>query len=102
MYFLNSRNIIWKLDFIIYSSFEKDNISVIAFKKLKIDNENYCEFGNDFISGVGTFIYKESIGAIALKQIYNDFSGDLLEIRKNLIGNYLFALKKSAKSLCFL
>ena len=32
-----------------YSSFEKDNISVIAFKKLKIDNENYCEFGNDFI-----------------------------------------------------
>ncbi|BDF55662.1 MULTISPECIES: hypothetical protein [Butyricimonas] len=84
-----------------YSSFEKDNISVIAFKKLKIDNENYCEFGNDFISGVGTFIYKESIGAIALKQIYNDFSGDLLEIRKNLIGNYLFALKKSEKVYVF-
>lgn len=84
-----------------YSSFEKDNISVIAFKKLKIDNENYCEFGNDFISGVGTFVYKESIGAVALKQIYNDFSGDLLEIRKNLIGNYLLALKKSEKVYVF-
>lgn len=53
------------------------------------------------MSGVGTFIYKESIGAIALKQIYNDFSGDLLEIRKNLIGNYLFALKSLKKFMFF-
>jgi len=85
-----------KAGFKKFSEFYQSEFNLVAFNKLKIDNENFIKFVNDdFVAIAGTLIYKEKIGKPALYNIYNDFTGEIQKIRKNTIGNYLVIIKKS-------
>ena len=69
-------------------------ICYTSFYKLSCKNFNFYAIGNDFISVVGTFIYKGKHGQEALIAIYDDFSANINSIRDNVIGNCAFIIKK--------
>lgn len=69
-------------------------INYISFYKLSCKNCNFYAIGNDFISVVGTFIYKGKHGQEALLAIYEDFSANINAIRDKVIGNCAFIIKK--------
>lgn len=71
-------------------------ISYRSFYKLSCKNFNFYAIGNDFISVVGTFIYKGKHGQEALIAIYDDFSANINSIRDNVIGNCAFIIKKGS------
>lgn len=71
-------------------------ISYRSFYKLSCKNFNFYAIGNDFISVVGTFIYKGKHGQEALIAIYDDFSANINSIRGNVIGNCAFIIKKGS------
>lgn len=71
-------------------------ICYTSFYKLSCKNFNFYAIGNDFISVVGTFIYKGKHGQEALIAIYDDFSANINSIRDNVIGNCAFIIKKGS------
>lgn len=71
-------------------------ICYTSFYKLSCKNFNFYAIGNDFISVVGTFIYKGKHGREALIAIYDDFSANINSIRDNVIGNCAFIIKRVA------
>jgi hypothetical protein len=72
-------------------------LSLLLYKKLKVDNTNYRDFENgDFVATTGTLIYKGQLGADALTAIGKDFEGDVVKLRQNLLGNYLILIKKTS------
>lgn len=71
-------------------------ICYTSFYKLSCKNFNFYAIGNDFISVVGTFIYKGKHGREALIAIYDDFSANINSIRDNVIGNCAFIIKKGS------
>lgn len=83
---------------------EVSGSTFVAFHKLNMENVNYIEVGDgDFISLVGTWIYKENIGEKALLSIYEDFNGeeDVSAIRDAIVGNCAFIIKKKDKIYIF-
>jgi hypothetical protein len=86
-------------DYVVHQS---DSVFVSAHKKRIVKTENFLEFDNgDFVSAVGTCIYKGFLGQPALKRIYEDFNDDIEALRSNAIGNYLIAVKKRKKVMVF-
>lgn len=85
----------------VEAGFEKFNeeigskYSIIAFNKLKVYNENFVSFSDGYISVSGTFFYKDKIGEDGLFALYDDFHGNVEEIRGRLVGNYLISIKKN-------
>lgn len=77
-----------------FSLYESDSSNIIAYKKLKVNNDNFFLIKDDYIATAGTYLYKQTLNQETLKDIYNDFDEDINEIRKNLIGNYIFIIKK--------
>lgn len=75
--------------------------SFVCYHKLSLDNENFLEIGEDFVSVIGTVIYKDSIGKESLKKIYADFDGDVNAIRDHVLGNGAFIIKKSNEITIF-
>lgn len=87
--------------------FEKSSESIgsfgylCTFKKLRINTKNsYC-FGNDFAAGVGTFFYNGKRDSRALKDILQDFNGDISELRKKVVGSYCLIIYKDKKMFLF-
>ena len=79
-----------------YQIIEIDDFHLAVFKKRIIKTENLLKFDNgDFVSAVGTIIYKELFAEEALKKLYNDFDENISEIRKKSIGNYNVCIKKN-------
>lgn len=76
-------------------------INYISFYKLSCKNCNFYAIGNDFISVVGTFIYKGKHGQEALLAIYEDFSANINAIRDKVIGNCAFIIKKGRSLYVF-
>lgn len=68
---------------------------LIAFNKMRVGNENLVLFDTGYISVSGTFIYKDRIGSVGLELLYSDFGGDVAEVRKELVGNYLITIKSN-------
>lgn len=67
---------------------------VTAWKKLCVNNCNFYSCGDDFAACAGTLIYKENFGEDALRMLYEDSrSMSVTELRKNLIGSYVAAIK---------
>lgn len=81
--------------------FNGAHISYASFYKLSVENENYFCAGEDFVSVIGTIIYKDLVGADALSAIYDDFTGDVNLIRDNVIGNGAFVIKKRDRIFVF-
>ena len=73
-----------------------------TFSKLRIETKNVYVVDNsdDFVAGVGTFVYKNSIGEWALKKFYEDFS-DSYENRNEIYGSYCIAVYKGGKCTVF-
>jgi len=80
-----------------------DELLFSAFHKLGMKNENFLRINDDFISLIGTVIYKKSIGIDALTNMYNDFNGlqDIESIRNASVGNGAYIIKKSGKVYVF-
>ncbi len=67
---------------------------VTAYKKLCVDNCNWYSCGDDFVACAGTLIYRENFGEDALRMLYEDSrTMTVTELRKNLIGSYVIAVK---------
>ena len=76
--------------------------SVYAYKKLRIDTQNYAISGNDFIVGTGTFIYKNQIDKRALSKILEDFRPEILySIKSEIIGSFAIFIYKDNNGYFF-
>ncbi len=87
-----------------YEKVKQEHCNLVAFKKLKVDNENLYFNDEGFIAVTGTFIYKESmIGKDALKDIYRNFKGEntITSLRNDLMGAYMFVIKKGEEIWAF-
>ena len=89
-----------------YSGFDKpieldtDSYVIDYYPKIDCLASNYVTFGDgNFIFAVGTFIYREHIGADALRLFYNqtDYLGELRGSR----GHFLIVLRKAGQTLLF-
>lgn len=86
-----------------YAQYNNGEIFVSTHKKRIVKTDNYMEFpGSDFVAVVGTCIYNNNLGMEALREIYNDFCGDIEAIRYKALGNYLVAIKKNGMVTVFL
>ena len=83
-----------KNGYIISGQYKTETMSYASYYKLAVSSENFLALGEDFVSVVGTVIYKDSIGKEALKKVYDDFTGDVNIIRYNILGNGAFIIKK--------
>lgn len=82
-----------------YEHLEND-FNLINYYKLRVKNENYYEEENNFIIGVGTYIYKNKIGKEALKLILKDYNS---EFNKNkIIGSFAIGVMYSGKFSLFI
>lgn len=78
-----------------YNEINKDTYFLRVHKKRNINNENIMLFDNDnFIAINGTCIYNNKIGNLMLRELYEQFSGDIEYLRKKLIGHYVVIIKK--------
>lgn len=69
----------------------KKRWNIVYFQKINIDVDNICSEGNNFIIGVGTYIYKGKIGVPALELLLRDYKTDPLVV-KNVLGHFNFVL----------
>lgn len=90
-----------KVGYKLSGRYEGGVIAFACFHKLSVDNENFLLVGNDFVSVIGTVIYKDSIGLESLKMIYADFDGNVNSIRDNVLGNGTFIIKKGDEITIF-
>lgn len=79
------------------------DVYVLARNKLNVNDGIFYENGEDWVLCVGTYIYKHTTGEEALKQILSDFkdSGDIVTLKKRIIGIYAICLYKSKKFFVF-
>jgi hypothetical protein len=85
-----------------YVAHKTNGVFLSAHKKRIMKTKNFLDFDNDdFVSIVGTCIYKGLFEQPALEKIYEDFNGDIEVLRSNAIGNYLIAIKKNKKITVF-
>lgn len=80
------------VDFSINKQFECQCGTIIAFHKLRMRNENVFIMGEDFVVGIGTYIYNEKIGKEALENIFYDYCDG---IREKIIGSYCLVICKN-------
>jgi len=85
-----------------YQIIRNNGIYLVVYKKRIIKTDNLIKFENgDFVSAVGTIIYKEHFAAKALEHLYWDFDENIKKIREYSIGNYCICIKKSERIYCF-
>lgn len=72
-----------------------------CYSKLSVDNQNFVDFGPDFVSVIGSVIYKDKVGYDSLYSIYKDFDGDINIIRNHVLGNGAFIIKKGDEITIF-
>ena len=82
-----------KAGYTVSGSVNSEQVNFLSFHKQAFKNENFLSLGNDFVGAVGTLIYKESTENM-LHKLYEDWCGDVKEIRKNSIGSYCVIIKK--------
>lgn len=75
--------------------------SVVAFGKLGIETSNIFSSDLGFAVGVGTFVYEGLLDDNALAGIFRDFSGDVRDMQKRIIGSYALAIWKGGKLTIF-
>lgn len=91
-----------KAGLVDFQTVECEGIYLAVYKKRIIKTENFVKFENgDFVSAIGTNIYKELFAEKALKELYLDFNGDISEIRNNSIGFYNVCIRKNSKIFFF-
>ena len=76
--------------------FEKQSNSIYAFatKKLKINNQNSLSLQDDFVITNGMLLYKNGNSIENWKQLYNDYTFNIPNIRSQSCGNYAVCIKK--------
>ena len=67
----------------------------VCCNKILVNNKNFLRLGDDFIVGVGTYVYNKLFAYNALKEIWNDFQVSDCTLRYKLYGHYAFILKKN-------
>ena len=78
-----------------------DNYSLFIFDKYSFTNDNnFLNIGEDFICSLGTCIYKNSFGKIALEKLYNDFI-DPFNFFESISGTYSVIIYKQNKLYIF-
>lgn len=82
-------------------SFNETSGGGAAFKKLKIDNENYLTTDSGSIFIVGTFFYKRQIGKPAMEALLRDFNGDVCKIRESMNGAFACVIYKDGYLYAF-
>lgn len=75
--------------------------SVVAFGKLGIETSNVFLSDLGFAVGVGTFVYEDVLDSDALAGIFRDFSGDVRDMQKKIIGSYALAIWKDGRLTIF-
>lgn len=83
-----------KAGYSISGRIETNQVKYLSFHKLTFKNENFLAIGDDFVGAVGTLIYKESTDNMLLN-LYNDWDGDVKNVRQHSIGSYCVIIKKS-------
>lgn len=87
-------------EFSVSHSHSYADMNIVTYSKLNINTENYYEKNNNWIAGVGTFVYDSKIDREALKgmmQYVTEHCQDnildvLNAIRFRILGNYCIAL----------
>lgn len=74
-----------------------DSFTVQTYKKLCVDNQNFFDSPKGFVAAVGTYIYKGKTDAEALSMILEDFDGDIISIRDNILGNFLLIIRTESR-----
>lgn len=81
---------------------ETGGARITAWKKLCVDNCNWYQCDDDFAACAGTLFYRENFGEDALRMLYEDSrSMSVTELRRNLIGSYVVAVKNGSEIRVF-
>lgn len=75
--------------------------SVVAFGKLGIKTNNIFSSDLGFAVGVGTFVYEGVLDDDALAGIFRDFSGNVRDMQRKIVGSYALAIWKGGKLTIF-
>jgi hypothetical protein len=79
-----------------------DANDMIVYDKLNTSVCNFVKTKTGYISCAGTVVYKSQIGEKALVEIYDDIDKiGINNVRYNIIGSYVIALKKNDKEIVF-
>lgn len=73
---------------------------IATYQKLRIPTQNISRCGENFATGVGTFIYKGTRDDVALQMILQDWSGNL-SIRDSILGSYCICIYKDGVMTVF-
>ncbi len=87
--------------FEISGHYSNKYVSAVSFFKLGMKDINYLKLNDDFIMVVGTCIYSDEIGESMLHAIYDDYNGNVNDIRDNIIGNCAVIIKKGDEITIF-
>ena len=80
-------------------SINEDYGVVCAFKKQRVETNNYASIGDDYAIGVGTFIYDRKTDSEALLNILQDLKYmHIQEIRERILGSFAIFIKKCVKA----
>lgn len=78
------------------------DVLVKSFYKKAHKNKNGVIFENqDYCFVIGTCIYKGVVGEKSIRQLYQDFSGDIESIRDASLGNYAVLIRKHGNITIF-
>ena len=75
--------------YITLKNIGKEQWQLYFFQKMNVEDHNFFKKGDNFIIGVGAYIYKNKIGGEALESIYNDLQNESL-IFKKIAGHFNF------------
>src|SRR5690606_27524375 len=78
------------------------DVFVRSFYKKAYKNKNGVIFENqDYCFVIGTCIYKGVVGEKAVRQLYQDFSGEIEAVRDASLGNYAVLIRKHGQITIF-
>ena len=87
--------------FSVSSEFSTELLHITAYKKLRINNENFYRIDdNNFIFGVGTYLYKSDGSTEALRKILEDYSDEFN--KEDIAGSFCIAIMKNNKLEVFI
>lgn len=83
-------------------SINEDYGVVCAFKKQRVETNNYASIGDDYAIGVGTFIYDRKTDSEALLNILQDLKYmHIQEIRERILGSFAIFIKNKNGTIVF-
>jgi len=71
-----------------------------TFSKIRVQTKNLVTDDKGFIAGTGTFLFNGKAGEEALRELYEDFTGDTA-IRARIVGSYCIVLSYAGKVYVF-